>query len=419
MTAAIVTFLQEVRESFAMALSAIRTNKLRSILTLLGIAVGVFSIIGVMTAMGVLVNSIETGMTFLGANTFQVQRMPNMMTGGPKERMKYFLRKRITYDQIMKVKESATLATAVGMFCYLDAQKVVVAQDGKKTNLNVSVSGRDIESFLANNWIIEEGRLFSPVEINSGTPVAILGADVVKKIFPKVYPIGQIIRVDGHRYTVIGTVQSKGSVLGGDNENFVLIPISTFFNFYSKDQEFSFKVQTDATSMEDCIEQVTGILRAARHVPPGAEDDFSVTSNDSMISQFNDFTKYLRLGIIIVSSIALLAAGVGIMNIMLVSVTERTREIGIRKSVGARKMNIMTQFVMEAILLSEIGGIFGIALGILGGNLLALTLGAPPVIPYEWVLIGFLSCSLVGITFGVYPAWKAANLDPIESLRYE
>jgi putative ABC transport system permease protein len=419
MTGALETFLHEVKESLTMAIVSIKTNKLRSILTLLGIAVGVFSIIGVMTAMGVLISSIENGMTFLGANTFQVQKTSPMMTGDIKERLKMMNRKKITYEQALRVKESSTLAKAVGMFCYLNGSKVVVAEDGRKTNPSVNVSGRDIESFLANNWIIEDGRLFSQGEMNSGSYVAILGADVVKKLYPKSDPIGQTIRVDKRKFQVIGIVQSKGSVLGGGDESFVLIPLNTFFGIYGKDQEFSFKVQADAMAIDDCMEQVRGILRTARHVPPGAEDDFAIVSNDSLISQFNDFTKYLRLGIIIISSIALLAAGVGIMNIMLVSVTERTREIGIRKAVGARRNNIMTQFVLEAVLVSEFGGMIGIIFGILGGNIIALTMNASPVIPYDWVLIGFITCSFIGIVFGVYPAWKAANLDPIESLRYE
>jgi putative ABC transport system permease protein len=419
MTRVIETFLHEVKESLTMAVVSIRTNKLRSILTLLGIAVGVFSIISVMTAMGVLVNSIQSGITFLGANTFQVQRTSPMMGGDIKEELKMMNRRKITYEQAIRVKENATLATAVGIFCYLNTNKVIVAEDGKKTNPNVSITGRDVESFLANNWIIEDGRLFSQAEINSGSYVAILGSDVVKKLYPKNDPIGQTIRVDGRKYQVIGTLQSKGSVLGGGDQLYALIPLNTFFNVYGKDQEFSFKVQAEPINMEDCMEQVTGIMRAVRHVPPGAEDDFSITSNDSLINQFNDFTKYLRLGIIIVSSIALLAAGVGIMNIMLVSVTERTREIGIRKAVGARKTNIMTQFVLEAVLLSEFGGVIGIIFGILCGNIIAFSFDAQPIIPYDWVTIGFVSCSIIGITFGVYPAWKAANLDPIESLRYE
>jgi putative ABC transport system permease protein len=171
--------------------------------------------------------------------------------------------------------------------------------------------------------------------------------------------------------------------------------------------------------VEDAIEQSRMILRAARHVPPGEEDDFGYFSNDSIIKQFNDFTFYFRLGVLVISSIALLAAGVGIMNIMLVSVTERTREIGVRKAVGAEKKDILAQFVIEAIILCEIGGLIGVGLGILGGNIVGIVFSLPTVIPWDWAAIGIGVCSLVGLIFGVYPAWKASTLDPIESLRYE
>jgi putative ABC transport system permease protein len=175
----------------------------------------------------------------------------------------------------------------------------------------------------------------------------------------------------------------------------------------------------DKESYEDCQEQVRGIMRVARKVPPGAEDDFELFSNDSLIAQFDNFTRTVRLGVAVVSSIALLAAGIGIMNIMLVSVTERTREIGIRRAIGAKKRNIMTQFIIEAVVLCEVGGIIGVILGILGGNAVAFFMKVPPVIPFDWIVIGLAICSVVGIVFGTYPAYKAANLDPIESLRYE
>ena len=170
---------------------------------------------------------------------------------------------------------------------------------------------------------------------------------------------------------------------------------------------------------EDTVEQVRGILRTVRKVKPGVEDDFEVFSNDSLIAQFKSFTLTVRIGVAVVSSIALVAAGIGIMNIMLVSVTERTREIGIRRAIGAKKRNIMTQFIMEAIVLCEVGGVIGVVLGILGGNSAAYFLKLPPVIPLDWVVIGLTICSIVGVLFGTYPAYKAANLDPIESLRYE
>ncbi|MBI3193685.1 MAG: FtsX-like permease family protein, partial [Ignavibacteriae bacterium] len=243
--------------------------------------------------------------------------------------------------------------------------------------------------------------------------------EIAKKVFPKVDAVGKSVRVDGQNYQVIGVFQPKGQAFGGGG-NIIVIPITTFFSEYGKERSVNIMVQsTSKETYDDCIEQVRGILRASRGVPPGAEDDFDIWSNDSQIREFNNVTKYVRMGILIISAIALLAAGVGVMNIMLVSVTERTREIGIRKAIGARKSNILTQFILEAIVLSELGGLLGIILGIVGGNVAAIMMEVPPVIPWDWAAIGFGICSLIGIVFGVYPAWKASNLDPIESLRYE
>lgn len=411
--------LLEVKEGLLMALVALKTNKLRSILTLLGIAVGVFSIIGVMTAMGVLLNSIEGGMSWLGVNTFQVQKDPMFESGSASEQANLRNRREITYDQGLRLRERATLASAVGMFCG-EWGKVVVSPRGERTNPNVFLSGRDIEGFTANNWTIGDGRLFDNADLSSSRRVAVVGADIAKKLFPRVDPLGQTVRIDSREYTLIGIVQSRGQMLGGSGDNFVVIPITTFFDTYGRDSPVSIKVQSDGpNTYSDCMEQVRGIMRSIRHVPPGEEDDFYMWSNDSLITTFNEFTRYFQLGVMLVSAIALLAAGIGIMNIMLVSVTERTREIGIRKAIGARRNNILTQFVLEAIIISQIGGVIGIILGVVAGNAAAMALSIPPVVPYQWVAIGFFSCTLVGVVFGVYPAWKAANLDPIESLRYE
>jgi len=410
----------EVKESLIMALVALRTNKLRSVLTLLGIAGGVFSIIGVMTAMGVLTNSIETGMSWLGVNTFQVQKYPMFEGNDPEDMAKFRNRRDITYDQAMYLKDHANMPSAVGIFCFSQSGKTVVSPHGEKTNPNIGLSGRDIEGFTANSWTIGDGRVFTMTEVSNASYVVILGKDVVKKIFPKTDPINQIVRIDGREYKVIGVVDPRGGLLGGNGDNYAIIPITTFFNVYGRDQQVAIKVQApDQKSFDDCMEQVRGIMRTTRHVRPGEEDDFYMWSNDSMITQFNEFTKYVRVGIIVISAIALLAAGVGIMNIMLVSVTERTREIGIRKAIGARRDNILSQFILEAVIISQLGGLIGIVVGIIGGNLIAMLLEIPPVIPYDWVAVGFISCSIIGIVFGVYPAWKAANLDPIESLRYE
>jgi putative ABC transport system permease protein len=406
------------RESMLMALAAIRGSKLRSILTLLGVAVGVFSIISVMTALGVLRNSIEEGITQLGANTFQIQKYPASF--GDNQRGRYRNRKDITYEQAVQVKEKATLAEAVGIEGWEFGR--LVFWQGQKTNPNVQLCGENTEGVVTNDWVIESGRSFSDADLDQARMVAVLGKPVVERLFPPyVDPVGQSIRVDGAIYKVIGVFKKKGGSLGGDQDNFVCTPITTFFSRYGKEDR-NIHIMVKAKSREvvdDAIEQSRMILRAARHVDPGAEDDFSWFSNDSLIKEFNDLTLYLRLGVLLVSSISLIAAGVGIMNIMLVSVTERTKEIGVRKSIGAQKRDILTQFMIEAVILCEIGGVIGIVLGIMGGNVVGILMSVPAVIPWEWVGIGILVCSVVGFVFGVYPAWKASNLDPIEALRFE
>ncbi len=410
----------QIRESMAMAISAVRGSKLRSILTLLGIAVGVFSIIAVMTAVTVLRNAIEEGMSQLGVNTFQMQKYPVVMGDNHAMRRKYRNRKNISYEQAMAVRDKTTLADLIGIEGWRGGRMVV--WNGQKTNPNVGVVGENVDGIPTNDWTVANGRALGPQDLEMASKVAILGNTLAEKLFPEnINPVGQTIRVDGNLYQVIGVLQKKGGSLGGNQDNFMIIPLTAFFNAYGK-EDVDLHIMVKAKSREvldDCIEQARMILRTARKVPPGADDDFGYFSNDSLVTQFNEFTFYLRMGVLLVSSIALLAAGVGIMNIMLVSVTERTREIGIRKSIGAMKRDILTQFMVEAVILCEIGGLIGIVMGILGGNVVGLLVNAPAVIPWDWAGIGIGVCSLVGLIFGVYPAWKASALDPIESLRYE
>ena len=408
------------RESLVMALKAIRASKLRSILTLLGVAVGLFSIISVMTAVTVLENSIEEGINQLGANTFQIQKMRMDFNTSPEERRKMRNRKDITYAQAQDVREKTTLAEAVGIEAWKFGK--VVIWEKEKTNPNVSVSGENIEGILTNDWSVTVGRSFNAQDMDMARSVTILGSAVAEKLFPpSINPVGETVRFDGGLYQVIGVFAKKGGALGGNQDNFLTIPISTYFSKYGRNDE-NIHIMVKARSREvfdDCIEQARFVLRASRNVPPGGDDDFSYFSNDSVIKEFDDLTKYVKLGVLLVSSIALLAAGVGIMNIMLVSVTERTREIGIRKAIGAQKRDVLTQFMIEAVILSLLGGALGIALGVAGGNSISLLGDLPAAIPWGWVFIGLTVCSAVGLIFGVYPAWKASTLDPIEALRYE
>jgi putative ABC transport system permease protein len=407
-----------LKEDLLLALSAIRANKLRASLTLIGIVVGVFSIIAVMTAMGVLRNSIEEGMTQLGINTFQIQKFSVGFGGGNRRRFRN--RKDITYAQALQVRDKGTLAEAVGIEAWRFGR--IVWWQGEKTNPNISLAGENIEGLITNDWVVDNGRGFTSQDMEMGKSVIILGKAVVEKLFPpSINPVGEEVRIDGSWYEVIGVFQTKGGALGGNNDNFVNIPITTFFQKYGK-YSTSLHIMVKALNREvydDCLEQSRAILRAARKVQPGEEDDFGYFSSESLITQFNELTFYFRLGVLVVSCIALVAAGIGIMNIMLVSVTERTREIGIRKAIGAQKRDILSQFIIEAIILCEIGGIVGVVFGIIGGNVVGLLLEVPAVIPWDWAAIGLGVCSLVGIIFGVYPAWKASGLDPVEALRYE
>ena len=408
----------EFTELLKIALFSVKANKLRSILTLLGIVIGVFSIISVMTAVQVLQNSIETGLSGLGSNTFQMQKTSN----GPRSRKQWLremARKELTIEQGEYVRDRVTLAQYIGLEVWSQG-KTIQAISGEKTNPNVSFVGENVAGIPTNNWTIKDGRSLIEDDLLHNRAVAIIGQDVVQKVFPRGNPLDQEVKVDGVRYRVIGTFERSGASLGGSSDNFVVIPLSKFLQQYGQKQSVHIMIKAASPEVyEDCLEEARSILRARRKVPPGEEDDFSIFSNDSMIETFNDFTKYVKLGVGFISFVSLLAAGVGIMNIMLVSVTERTREIGIRKAIGAQKNSILGQFLSEAVVLCQLGGIVGIVLGILGGNLTALAFSIPAVMPWDWAFIGFALCAFVGIVFGVYPAWKAANLDPIEALRYE
>jgi putative ABC transport system permease protein len=415
----IIILLAEFRESLRMGLSAVAAHKLRSALTLLGVLVGVFSIIAVMTAMRVMQSVIESELSQLGDQTFMVRKFPILLFTRPEGLEEIRRRKNITLQQGRRLQEGVTLARAVGIETYFWAGQIQTQY--KRTSPNVSLRGETPGSFPARNWIVQEGRGISEADVDGSRDVCVLGNALARTLFPTGSPIGERVKIDGLNYTVVGVLQPKGGSLGGDQDKFVIIPLTTGLDRFGYIwRSLNLLVQArDRASYDACVEEVRGLLRIIRKVPPGEPDSFEIASNDSLIAQFNAFTLAVRIGVAVVSSIALLAAGIGIMNIMLVSVTERTREIGIRRAVGAKKRNIMTQFIIEAIVLCEIGGIIGVVCGILGGNSTAWFFKLDPVIPLDWVGLGLLICSVVGVVFGTYPAFKAANLDPIESLRYE
>ena len=409
----------KISETVVMALQSVKTNKLRTLLTMLGIVVGIFSVIVIMTIITMLQNSIENGFSQLGQNTFQIQKFPAMMRGGHQAWLKYRNRPDITLDDYNRLKSMLKQAKYVGAEDHKGG--VVVKFGNQETNPNIDVVGVTSGALKNNNWSSAYGRDIRNVDVNYSNDVCDIGQDIVDKLFPNINPVGQTIKINGYPVKVIGVLNKLPQLFGRSRDAIVLLPISTFRNVFGKlHRSLNITVMAqNKSAYNSTIESAIGYMRVIRKVGPGQENDFDIFSNESILNQINGITGGIKIGALLVSIIALIAAGVGIMNIMLVSVTERTREIGVRKAIGARRSSILGQFLTEAVILCLTGGVIGIALGVGIGNLAGSYLNAQMAIPINWVLIGFGLCLMIGVVFGTYPAYKAANLDPIEALRYE
>ena len=400
-----------------MAIDAIRQNKLRSILTLLGISIGVFSVIGVMTAIRTLESSVESGLNVFAANTFVIQKYPSIQIGRRDKKIRN--RKNIDYDQYKKLKERAKLPVLVSVSEGSSIRNVKYKDISVKNY--VSLLGGDEGSIRMYKTFISDGRNIARDDVRYARNVCVLGMDVVDRLFPFEDPISKKIQIEGLNYYVVGVTERQGEAFGQSQDNYIAIPITNYLQKFSN-KWTTLSINVEAASEKDydkTREEVIGIMRTIRKVKAGEDNDFELETNDEMIETFSGFTGGIKLFALSVSVIALVVAGIGIMNIMLVSVTERIKEIGIRKAIGATKRDILTQFLMEAVFLSEFGGVVGIIMGIGAGNLVSFIFNIPAVIPFDWAIIGLLVCSVIGIGFGIYPAWKAAQLDPIESLRFE
>jgi putative ABC transport system permease protein len=407
----------KINQLFNIAVQSIINNKLRTSLTILGVVVGIFSIIVIMTIITMLQSSIEDGLSMLSKNTFQIQKHEPMQ--GPGHNRSDRNRKDITIDEAIRLKELLTQAQYVGAEQWQFGK--VVKFGNLETNPNISVAGATVDAMRTNDWNVDYGRDLRENDVEYSSNVCLLGPEIVDKVFPNLNPIGQTVRVDNKPLKVIGVLQAQPAMFGESRDNYIVMPITTWQSIYGKYGR-SVNITVSAPNKEsynDVIESAVGHFRKIRKVPVGQPDDFYVFSNESMITQVNTITGPIKIGALAVSLVALIAAGVGIMNIMLVSVTERTKEIGIRKAIGARKASILIQFLIEAVILCIVGGIAGIAFGIGIGNFAGSFLNAQMAIPYDWVFIGITMCVIVGLIFGTYPAYKAANLDPIEALRYE
>ena len=410
-------------DTLLMSMSAIVGNKLRSILTLVGIVAGVASIIAVMTAISVVQDTMEKEMSVLGTQVFQVQKWPAGFNS-PEQRRKAMRRPPLTLADARIIKEQVQTVDLVGSEIWEFG--FAASYKGESTNPNISIVGGTPEYPPNNTHYVGLGQNISQMDVKTGRKVAVIGYAIAKKLFPFSDPIGKDIRVDGRKYNVVGVFDEKKSAFGGNYDNYVLIPVSTFLKTYGMVNRDGFSRSVNITVRAktpeltaDAIEETRQVLRRFRGVKGGEEDNFDFFNSQSLITQFNEMSMGIKIAAFIIGIIALVVAGIGIMNIMLVAVTERTREIGIRKALGAKPRSILLQFLLEAVILCNIGGVFGVMVGFGLGNLVTLFMKVAVQVPMEWAVIGLVFCSAVGVGFGLLPAVKASRLHPIDALRYE
>ena len=405
-----------------MALSSLGANKLRAALTMTGITIGVFSIISVMTAIGALQSSIESGISFLGSNIFQFGKYPVNINAGGEIKKKYQNRRDISYRQALHYYELMQgNAREICLKCFGYELKGQAVYNGVKTTPSLLIVGTNRSFLTANAYTLGYGRNLNDEDVDFARNVIVVGKMIEKRLFPHESPIGKVIRMSGHTYTIIGVLAEKGTSFGQSQDDVCMMPITRFFEDFGSAKR-TVNIATQSFSQETyngTLDRGIGAMRIARGLRADQENDFEIYSNDSLKSAFTSIAGVVRIGAFVISFIALVAAGIGIMNIMLVSVTERTKEIGVRKSIGARSRDILRQFLTEAVFISEAGGILGIILGVIGGDLLAVWLKVDIIFPFGWAFAGLVVCSAIGIGFGLYPAYRAAALDPIEALRYE
>jgi putative ABC transport system permease protein len=413
-------------ESFKMALSSIAAHKLRSLLTLIGIIAGVAAIISVMTGVSVIQNQMETELSVLSGRTFQVMKEP-FMQGFQNQEYNWREIQRFppfTMDLVYLLREKAKTVDLVG--AELWHYNTRVSYRGESTEPVNMVCGGTPEYPENNTHYVELGRNLTREDVVVARKVVVLGHAIANELFPFTDPIGKTVKVDGHKFAVQGVFAERKSSMGGRLDNYVLMPITVWTRMYgNRDEEGnprSIYITVRAIStdlLEDAIEETRAVLRAARGVTPGEKDNFFYFTTESQIRMFNEATANLKMGAFVLGIVALVVAGIGIMNIMLVSVTERTKEIGIRKALGAKRSTILLQFLMEAVVLCNIGGLLGVAVGFGLGNLVTVFTEFAVHIPMEWAVRGLVFCSIVGMVFGMWPAVRASRLVPIEALRYE
>lgn len=407
-------------ENVRIAMHSIRSNLLRTVLTVLIIAVGITALIGILTAIDSIKNSITKEFTFMGANTFTLtSRGMRVQVGNQHYRTKNY--SYISFYQANAFKEQFEFSAITAISVHASGN-ATVKYDGQKTNPNVNVRGIDGNYLETAGFEINQGRSFNNSEIENGRSVVLLGSDLVRQLFePGENPLQKVVSIGNGKYKVIGTLKSKGSGMGISNDMVCFIPYTNTRTYFSRPHmNFSIQVMVDRPEvMEVAIGQAEAVFRNVRGLNPLDQTDFNIEKSDNLVNILLNNIRNITLVATIIGLITLLGAAVGLMNIMLVSVTERTREVGVRKAIGAKGSTVRQQFLIEAVIIGQIGGVLGIVIGILTGNMVSVLIGAPFIIPWIWITVGVILCFMVGVISGYYPAQMAARLDPIESLRYE
>ena len=408
------------RENLKIALQTIRTNRLRTVLTISIIAFGIMALVGILTSIEAIQRTITDQFTMMGANTFNIEsRSMRIHIGDQRYRTKNY--SYISYRQAEEFKKRFNFPAEVSIWTYASGT-ATVKYGTEKTNPNIPVIGVDENYIFTSGYEISKGRNFSPEEIENFRNFAVIGSSLAKKLFPDFEdPLNKIITVGNGRFRVIGVLKSKGSSLGMNSDNVCLLPYSTVRQYFSRaNMGYTISVRAANKELVDAaVGEAEGLFRIVRNLDARDESDFNITKSDTIVKLFLENLQRVNMAAVLIGLITLLGAVIGLMNIMLVSVTERTREIGIRKAMGAKSRNIKQQFLFEAIVIGQLGGAFGIVLGIIIGNVVSLLSSSSFIIPWGWIILGVMLCFVVGVVSGYFPAVKAARQDPIVALRYE
>jgi putative ABC transport system permease protein len=412
--------LSFLKENISVAFDSIKANKLRAIITMLIISIGIMALVGILSAIDAIKNGINNNFTSMGANTFTIRNADINIRVGRKGRKAKAYRP-ISFNEAVRFKQEFKYPaiTSVSTLASFSAR---LKYNGIKTNPNIQVFGGDENYIQAAGYELEKGRNFSPVEISGGSHITLIGKDVEYALFGlKGNAIDKYIKIGAGRYKVIGVLKSKGNSSGFGGDKLAIIPLTNARQYFGRpEMSFTINVLTrDALLVDVLLHEARGVFRKIRKIPITGIEDFDIVKSDNLANVLIGSLQKVTLGATIIGLITLLGAAIGLMNIMLVSVTERTREIGIRKAMGATQKIIKNQFLIESVVICVLGGLIGILFGIIIGNVISLALDTGFFIPWFWIIAGVIICIVVGLISGFIPAKRASELDPIESLRFE